>query len=155
MMKPRPTVAVDSPAFRNQLSTSLPDDITTNNKYELDETINAITNTIAHEKARATTYINPDNYIQHLNPEILNLISKKKKKQKKKQNKKKNIRKRSQGYRQRDDKTELNYLTKKIHNLIQVCRTQQFDKTIAHAIRSNQIWKITSDSNPTNPLLPP
>ena len=132
MIKPRLTTTVDWPFFRSQINAALPDVIQTDNRYELDETIKTLTDTISHFKAKSTTYITPDKYIKHLNPEILNLI-----------HIKKLLRKRYQRQRQRRDKTELNFLTKRIRILLQDYRIRQFDQAAAHAIEANQLWQLT------------
>ena len=131
-LQTRPSTAVNWMAFRNQLTTSLPDNITTSNIHEVDETIIAISTTIAQEKAKATAVITPDKYTASTCPELLNLIKLKKQ-----------TRKRYQRQRLRDDKTELNCLTKKIHTLIQDHRIQQFDQDAKNDTQSDKIWKLT------------
>ena len=131
MLRTKSFVAVNWPLFLSQLSTTLPVKVEAANIHELDEVIRTVTNTIVQAKAKATTHVHADNFVQHVSPEILQLISYKKQ-----------VRKKFQRLRLRDYKTELNYLTKRIHTLIQDQRIRQFTKSVQDAMENNQIWKI-------------
>ena len=137
ILQPRLTVQVNWQRFRRQLTDSIPLDVTAVNKDELDEIIQTITTTIAQERHQATTIIKGDKYIQNSTPELMALLAYKRQ-----------VRRRYQQQRRRADKTELNYMTKKIHALILDQRIRQLDNDLQEAIQNNKIWNIMKRLKP-------
>ena len=131
LLWPKPTISTDWPLFRNLLTSTLPDSVSAANIHELNELIKAVSNTIAQAKTKASVHISAEKFVQHVSPETVLLIARKKQ-----------IRKRFQRLRLRADKTELNYLTTKIRTLIQDERIKQFNQNVQDAMETNQVWKI-------------
>lgn len=133
LLQPRPITITNWSIFRFNLTSVVPHQIEIHSTAELDEQISTLTNTIKFAKYKATRclYTNNNNY-QSTIPELQPLLKYKRK-----------LRKYYQQFRHPDTKTELNYITKKIHILIQDFRIQQLDNDIQKAMANNNIWSIT------------
>lgn len=137
LLSPRTLLMTNWPLFRFKMNKVLPEQIQIKSKAELDEEITTLTNTIVAAKKEATSYFPIDENNKFVIPELETLLKYKRQ-----------IRRRYVRYRNPEDKTELNFLTKKVHTTIQNFRIQQLDNDVKEAISKNNIWPVIKRFKP-------
>ena len=132
IFKPRLYTKTNWSLFRKNLSNLLPSSITIKTKLQLDEEITTLANTIVQEKKHATAIIIPtNNNLRSIVPNLDFLLTQKRK-----------IRRKYRQYHDPQDKTELNAISKHIHQIILDHRLKQLDEDIEEAVAKNNIWPI-------------